>query len=257
MARPVKNNLDYFSHDKDMRNDIKIRNLRRKFSHKGYSVYVMMLEHLSDCEYLQYEWNELSIELLVPDFDIDADELVEIINHCIKLKLFELELGILYCPRFYDRNSKVLTDRSSFNLNNSPLSKLKEDLLSKSEINYSFPIESTQSIVKDSIVDDSKEKNSKEEESIVKESKEKNVCNKLIEAMKQVIDDGYITEEEVNNWKIADTREKLNYIFLDYPNWETDFWNLGLDAFIRKASFKSNIEINYIVHSTLKAHLLL
>lgn len=176
MARPVKNNLDYFSHDKDMRNDIKIRNVRRKFGHKGYSVYVMMLEHLSDCEYLQYEWNELSIELLVPDFDIDADELVEIIEHCVKLKLFELELGVLYCPTLYQRNNKVLTDRNSFDLNNSHLSKLKRDLLSKSEINYSFPNESTQSIVKES-----KEKNNKEKDSIEEQSKEQNSMIKDIE----------------------------------------------------------------------------
>ena len=166
MARPVKNNLDYFSHDCDMRNDIKIRNVRRKFGHKGYSVYVMMLEHLADCEYLQYEWNELSIELLVPDFDIDAEELKEIIEHCIKLKLFELELGILYCNTLHQRNKKVLTDRVSFDQNNSPLSKLKRDLLSKSEINPSFPNESTQSKVKESKVKKSIEKQSKEEESI-------------------------------------------------------------------------------------------
>lgn len=170
MARPVKNNLDYFSHDKDMRNDIKIRNVRRKFGHKGYSVYVMMLEHLSDCEYLQYEWNELSIELLVPDFDIDATELIEIIDHCVKLKLFELELGVLYCPTLYQRNNKVLTDRNSFDLNNSPLSKLKRDLLSKSEINHNLPNESTQSKVKESKGDESKEQDSKIEERTQKES---------------------------------------------------------------------------------------
>jgi hypothetical protein len=178
MARPVKNNLDYFSHDKDMRNDNKIRNVRRKFGHKGYSVYVMMLEHLSDCEYLQYEWNELSIELLVPDFDVDYEELVEIIEHCVKLKLFELELGILYCNTLYQRNNKVLTDRNSFDLNNSPLSKLKRDLLSKSEINYSLSNESTYSIVKESKVEERKEKNSKVEESKEQDSKEEKIKRK-------------------------------------------------------------------------------
>jgi hypothetical protein len=182
MARPVKNNLDYFSHDKDMRNDIKIRNVRRKFGHKGYSVYVMMLEHLSDCEYLQYEWNELSIELLVPDFDIDAEELVEIIDHCVKLKLFELELGVLYCNTLYQRNNKVLTDRNSFDLNNSRLSKLKQDLSSKSEINYSLSNESTYSIVKDSKEKKSKEQDSKEEykKRILKESIVENIENEWL-----------------------------------------------------------------------------
>ncbi len=83
------------------------------------------------------------------------------------------------------------------------------------------------------------------------------MSNKIIDIMKQVIEDGYITEEEVKGWKINDTREKLNYIFEDYPNWEPDLLRLGTDDFIRKASFKSKTEINYIVHSTLKAHLIL
>ena len=91
MARPEKNNLDYFSHDCDMRNDIKIKALRRKFGHKGYSIYVMMLEHLGNCEYLQYEWNDLSIELLTPEFDIDSIDLKEIIEYCIFLKLFQID----------------------------------------------------------------------------------------------------------------------------------------------------------------------
>ena len=199
MARPQKNNLDYFSHDKDLRNDVKIKNIRRKFGHKGYSVYVMMLEHLSDCEYLQYEWNELSIELLVPDFDIDADELVDIINHCVKLKLFELELNVLYCPTLYQRNKKVLTDRNSFDLNNSLLSKLKEDLLSKSEINYSFPSESTHSIVKDSIV-----KKRKGKDSIVEESKEEESTLKEYERtmLKDVINNMLVPDDIKYSFKM-------------------------------------------------------
>ena len=74
-----------------MRNDIKIRNLRRKFQHKGYSIYVMMLEHLSNCDYLQYEWNNLSIELLVPDFDIEFEELIEIPT---MMKILEIAGGL-------------------------------------------------------------------------------------------------------------------------------------------------------------------
>jgi hypothetical protein len=182
MARPVKNNLDYFSHDKDMRNDIKIRNVRRKFGHKGYSVYVMMLEHLSDCEYLQYEWNELSIELLVPDFDVDSNELIDIIHHCVKLKLFELELGILYCNTLYQRNNKVLTDRNSFDLNNSRLSQLKQDLLSKSDINYILSNESTHSIVKESKVKESIVKESKVEESKEDQIKRKHIIAEQIKS---------------------------------------------------------------------------
>jgi len=135
MARPVKNNLEYFSHDKDMRNDLRIKALRRKYSHKGYSIYVMMLEHLANCDYLQYEWSELSIELLTPDFDVDSADLVEIIDYCIKLKLFEIELGWIFSQKFYERNQAVLVGRKDFNLVNSPLSQLKANQLSKMENN--------------------------------------------------------------------------------------------------------------------------
>jgi hypothetical protein len=176
MARPIKNNLDYFSHDKDMRNDLKIRNLRRKFSHKGYSVYVMMLEHLSDCEYLQYEWNELSIELLVPDFDIDVEELKEIIDHCVKLKLFDVEEGYIFSNKFYERNQEVLNKRNSFNLGNSPINQLKKNKPSDNGVNSTLTIVNSDLIhkvkyskEKERIEEEIKEKDSKEKYSIVKQ----------------------------------------------------------------------------------------
>lgn len=173
MARPQKNNLDYFSHDKFMRNDIKIRNLRRKFSHKGYSVYVMMLEHLAECEYLQYKWNDLSIELLVPDFDIDAEELVEIINHCIKLELFQLDEGYLFSTKFFERNSDILNGRKSFDLNNSPIMQLKRNKLPDNPVNSDLTIVNREKVhkEKESKVQDSIGKESKVQESTEQESK--------------------------------------------------------------------------------------
>lgn len=209
MARPIKNNLDYFSHDKDMRNDLKIKALRRKFSHKGYSIYVMMLEHLSNCEYLQYEWNELSIELLTSDFDIDTDELMEIIDYSIKLKLFEIEVGYIYCPSMLLRNNHILSERKCFDLNNSPITKLKRDLLSKSPINSgetqllgSKTEISTHSIVKESKVKERIEKEIKE-----KESKEKNSILKQFE---------FKTKEQKENMS-QDELEQY-YIQLDIYN---------------------------------------
>lgn len=170
MARPQKNNLDYFSHDKDMRNDLKIKALRRKFSHKGYSIYVMMLEHLSDCEYLQFEWNELNIELLTPDFDVDSDELKDIINYCIKLNLFQVEEGIIFSQKFYDRNQDVLNTRKGFSLLNSPLSILKRNKLTDNGVNQELTMVNQELIHKEkesklneSKVDDSKVEDSKEE----------------------------------------------------------------------------------------------
>ncbi len=220
MARPVKNNLEYFSHDKDMRNDLKIKALRRKYSHKGYSIYVMMLEHLSNCDYLQFEWSELNIELLTPDFDIDATELVEIIDYCVKLNLFQIHLGYIYSHRFYERNQIVLNSRKDFSLNNSPIMMLKQNQFSKSQINYDKIEINTQSkvnksIVKeskqeDSIVEDSIEQNTKEQESKEEQIKRKyNIGEELKGIFKTVPD--IIKLVERNDLDTIERREK--YLF--------------------------------------------
>ena len=201
MARPQKNNLNYFSHDKEMRNDIKIKALRRKFSHKGYSIYVMMLEHLSNYDYLQFEWNDLNIELLTPDFDIDSNELIEIINYAVKLKLFEIEVGYIYCPNMLLRNQHILSDRKCFDLINSPINKLKRDLLNKSPINTGeTPLPDSKTGINTHIILNE----SKEENSIVKESKEENS-----------IEQNIIEEEMKKKYKIG---EELKSIFKTIPN---------------------------------------
>jgi len=265
MARPIKNNLDYFSHDKDMRNDLKIKALRRKFSHKGYSIYVMMLEHLSNCEYLQYEWNELSIELLTSDFDIDNDELMEIIDYSIKLKLFDIEVGYIFCPSMLTRNQHILSERKCFDLNNSPITKLNRDLLSKSPINSgetqllgSKTEISTHSIVKESKEKNSTVKESKEEYSKVEEIKVEDIESKnldrLLRIMKDVIADNLMSKESIKNLNLSTTREMIGEILLDYSAWERDLINLGSESFLRKLPSKTATEPDYILYSLIKAH---
>jgi hypothetical protein len=161
MARPTKHNADYFSHDVIMRDDPKIKALRRKYSHTGYSIWNMMLELLTSKEYFEYKWNELNIELLAPDFDIDSEKLNEIIQYCIKLGLlqftndyihcdkltFRLEESVLLRRKGYDSNNAC---RNIVNVNNNPIS-----------VNIN-----TQSKGKESKVEESKEQESKAEESV-------------------------------------------------------------------------------------------
>jgi hypothetical protein len=185
MARPKKNDLEYFSHDKDLRNDVKIKALRRKFKLDGYAVYVMMLEHLANCDYLQYEWNDLNIELLTPDFDIDVDYLKEIIEYTIHLKLFEKQHGWIWCPQMLIRNQHVLGKRDGFNLDNSPIVKLRDSLRNnnytetsdnyvKHKFNKNKPDDNVHSIVKDRIEQNSTEQNSTEQNSTEQNSTEQN-----------------------------------------------------------------------------------
>ena len=119
MARPKKLNAEYFSHDCDMRHDLKIKNIRRRFGHEGYSLWNMLLEFLGDCDYFEYDWNEQNIELLEPDFDMDADRIKEIVNRCIELDLLQLMNGMLTCDRFTKRLVHTLSPkRSDFSIEN-------------------------------------------------------------------------------------------------------------------------------------------
>jgi len=90
MARPKKNNADYFPHDSGMRNDRRIKALRAKFGHVGYSVYVMLIESLTDADFFELEFDAVGIELLAGDFDVESKILCEIIDYC---KLLGLIMG--------------------------------------------------------------------------------------------------------------------------------------------------------------------
>jgi hypothetical protein len=110
MARPLKLNADYYTHDKDMRNDPAVRALRRKFGHEGYSIFNMMLEVLTDSENFEYPWNDLSIALLIGDFD--TDKLEEVVNFSVAtLKLLVIENGVIYSNRHKERFNALLSKR--------------------------------------------------------------------------------------------------------------------------------------------------
>lgn len=111
MARPRKNNADYFSHDADMRNDIKIKALRRKYSHSGYAVWCYLLEVLSDSDFFEVEWSDLNIELLSADFDVSIKELRDIVDYAVRIDLLQIKNGVLYSETHKERFSALLTNR--------------------------------------------------------------------------------------------------------------------------------------------------
>ena len=96
MGRPKKNNAEYFSHDANMRDDIKIKALRRKFSHMGYAVWNYLLETLTNNDFFEIEWNEINIELLAADYDVTVEELTAIVDYSIKIGLLNIENGKLF-----------------------------------------------------------------------------------------------------------------------------------------------------------------
>ena len=150
MARPIKHNADYFSHDCNMRNDMKVKALRRKYKATGYATYIMMLELLTENDYFEIQWSEMNIELLTPDFDLDADELSEIIDYCVKLNLFQITNGYLHCDKLTERlEEDVLKKRKGYSRNNakryvvnSELNPNKDSYFGINEVNVNINQES-------------------------------------------------------------------------------------------------------------------
>ncbi len=110
MARPIKNNADYFSHDADMRNNRKVKALRAKFGLEGYAIWCMFLEALTDASGFQLEWDELGRELISGDFQVPLERLIEIVDYMAKLQLIEVAEYIT-CPALLHRMQFVLEER--------------------------------------------------------------------------------------------------------------------------------------------------
>jgi hypothetical protein len=172
MARPNKHNVEYFSHDVQMRNDIKIKALRRKYKHLGYSIFNITLELLGDAEYFELQWDDLSIELLTSEYDCDIDELKEVIDYCIQLNLFQIVNGYLCSEKFTNRlESTVLTRRKDYCNKNSKRMKLNEVIVNNNPLDEVDIVDiNAQSKVKESKVKESKLNESKGNESKPNES---------------------------------------------------------------------------------------
>ena len=111
MARPKKLNADYFSHDNDMRNDPKIKAIRRKFKLQGYAVYNMILETLTDSDNFTLKIDNLSIELMAGDFDCESSFLLEFIDYCVSLNLFQKTGETMECGKLIERFEHLLSKR--------------------------------------------------------------------------------------------------------------------------------------------------
>lgn len=90
-----------------MRNDLKIRGLRRKFGNDGYAVWCYLLEVLTDTEDLCIDIDNMA-GLLSADFDIDRERLMGIVGYCLQVGLFVKDGSMLYSKRHRERIMDVL-----------------------------------------------------------------------------------------------------------------------------------------------------
>ncbi len=112
MARPSKNNAEYFSHDRDMRNNLKIRAIRRKFGNMGYAVWNYLLECLTASDRFSLPWDDTTRELLAIDFDVTLEELENVVGYCVSLGMLSVENGELFSHNHQERLQSVIDKRS-------------------------------------------------------------------------------------------------------------------------------------------------
>lgn len=143
MARPRKNNAEYFSHDAGMRNDDKIKSVRRRFKHEGYSVWNMLLEKLCSSANFSFKYDENELELMAGDFDIDETRLNEIIEYFARVRLIVIENSVISSTTLITRMEPLLSKRKRERGELSPLETMEFGDVAN---------ESTQSKVKDSKV---------------------------------------------------------------------------------------------------------
>lgn len=102
MARKNKIGLDYFSHDVEMFNDIKIKFIKAKHGLIGYAIFLRLLENIykENGYFIQID-DKFNI-LFADDNKLDINVYINVLNDCINENLFNKEI--------YDKY-KVLTSK--------------------------------------------------------------------------------------------------------------------------------------------------
>ena len=149
MARPKKNNADYFSHDVWMRNHRKIIALRKKYGLTWYAIYCMLLEHIWSCDFFIAKWDEVEQEIVAWDFWVSVAEMNEIMSFCGRLNLIQIEWNTIKCESLTERLVDLVVKRER-----------ERKRVSVAETTQAVA-ETTQSKVKESKVKEIKENNPK------------------------------------------------------------------------------------------------
>lgn len=123
MARPERNNIDYFPHS--VSHGKKMHYLREKFNNDGYAVWFMLLEELgrADYHYLNLS-DDVTLMYLSSQFKVTENLLQEIIKALVKMGDFDAELWadnlILFNAKFvasiedaYSKRRNSCVDKNS------------------------------------------------------------------------------------------------------------------------------------------------
>ncbi len=115
MARPIKQTVDYFSHDADASQGKTLTILENHFGAEGYSVWFKLLETISTTKnHVIYLRNGDETEYLAAKFRIKPDQLMSILTKMADLEAIDKQLfecKIIWCQNFVDRLKDVYDNR--------------------------------------------------------------------------------------------------------------------------------------------------
>ncbi len=113
MARPIKENADWFPHNGDMSNDPRMVVFLARCGNEGYGVWTRLLERLTKANHFSIAWDSFGIDLTAASFGIDTERLSVIIGHLASLRLVQIEDEVLKSHWLVEMLSPLLDKRES------------------------------------------------------------------------------------------------------------------------------------------------
>jgi len=99
MARPRKNNADYFSHDANARHDLKLKSLEAELGLGGYALYFKMLEILAGSDFYEIDISKPYIIGSLPsDLGCTKQEFDDFLQLTLTLELLKKKESRIYSP---------------------------------------------------------------------------------------------------------------------------------------------------------------
>lgn len=214
MARPRKEGMEYFPHDTDARNDLKIRKLRAVFGNDGYATYFILLENIYRNKCYELDISDAETKLiLAEECRISEEKFTQIYLKCIDLDLFSKEeyekREILTSEAIKKRTEPIENKRKKNNEHYNNNRKEVSDAETNAETDISDVEKGTESTQR-------KEKNSKE-----KNSKVNNIISPKFsdEQIELILSKELFSLMKINNPNVKE------------PNFQT--WAKHIDLMIR------------------------
>lgn len=217
MPRPKKDNAEYFSHDNNMRNDPKIKALRRKYGIAGYAIFNMLLEVLTESERFNVKVGKVHIELLAGDFDCEPDLLFDLIEYSVSIELLHKDGENIFSSGLKKRLAPVVEKRELARKKEEERKrflqqKRQESGVSVTETTHNPPVSASETT-------QSKVKESKEEKKYIKKSHQAFTPPTLDEVKVYFLENSYTEHSAIKafnyynsaNWKDSKGNQVKNW----------------------------------------------